>query len=357
MLVDRTTVARRSTAVDAHSILVVEDGSTWGLPVMELLQSNQYRLIHVRDGRSALDRAAEDPPDVVLAQDNLPELDGYTLCRRIRGRPPTATTRVILMLSNNAPDDRVDALKVGADGYLGPPFDQVEVIAKIEAELREKAAIDELRKSNAALRMATENLKRAAITDSLTALYNRGYFDQVCEREFHRAKRFGLELSCVLTDIDDFKELNDTYGHQAGDLVLVTYARLLKNNIRNIDIAARYGGEEFALLLPNTDYEGGWTVAEKIRHEAESHLSVISGKKPDVTASFGVASFGGSHAETPEQFVRCADAALYLAKKNGRNRVEVYLPEDLTEAAEEQPEEEKAAKPKRAQSPRKRKAR
>jgi len=345
--------------VAAHTVLVVEDDSAWGLPILESLQSNEYRLIHVRDGRSALEKAAEEHPDVVLVQDKLPGLDGYTLCRRIRGLPGTENARVILMLTDNTPDDRVDALKVGADGYLGPPFDVQEVVAKIEAELREKAIIDDLRKANAALRVTTETLKRAAITDPLTTLYNRGYFDQACEREFHRAKRFELELSCVLTDIDNFKELNDTYGHQAGDLVLVTYARLLKKNIRNIDIAARYGGEEFALLLPNTDYEGGWTVAEKIRQEAESHLSVISGKKLEVTASFGVVSFGSSRAETPEQFVRCADAALYLAKKNGRNRVEVYLPDEhLAEAADETAQEEAAVpEPKRAQASRKRKAR
>jgi len=344
--------------VAARTVLVVEADSTWGLSIIESLQSNEYRLVHVRDGKSALEKAAEEPPDVALVQDKLPGLDGYTLCRRIRGRPTTETARVILMLTDNTPDDRVDALNVGADGYLGPPFDAQEVVAKVEAELREKNMIDDLRKANAALRMTTETLKRAAITDPLTALYNRGYFDQVCDREFHRAKRFDLELSCVLTDIDNFKQLNDTYGHQAGDLVLVTYARLLKKNVRNIDIAARYGGEEFALLLPNTDYEGGWTVAEKIRHEAESHLSVISGKKLEVTASFGVASFGSSRAETAEQFVRCADAALYLAKKNGRNRVEVYLPDEhLTEAVEETAEEEEAPEPKRAQASRKRKAR
>ena len=342
----------------AHTVLVVENDSAWGLPVAEVLQSSEYHLVHVGEGRSALEKAAEDPPDVVLVQDNLPGLDGYTLCRRLRGRAATATARIILMLTENTPDDRVDALNVGADGYLGPPFDSQEVAAKIGAELREKAMIDELRKANAALRMATENLKRAAITDPLTTLYNRGYFDQVCEREFHRAKRFGLELSCVLTDIDNFKELNDTYGHQAGDLVLVTYARLLKKNVRNIDLAARYGGEEFALLLPNTDYEGGWTVAEKVRHEAELHLSVVSGKKLEVTASFGVASFGSSRAETAEQLVRCADAALYLAKKSGRNRVEVYMPDEhLTEAVDETAEEAAAPEAKHAQASRRRKAR
>jgi len=128
---------------------------------------------------------------------------------------------------------------------------------------------------------------------------------------------------------------------------------LLKSHIRSIDIAARYGGEEFALLLPNTDYEGAWTVAEKVRQEAETTLFLSSDKKPLVTASFGVASFVGSGAETPEQFVHCADMALYAAKKNGRNRVEVYLPEDLT--ALEQEESVPKARP-RKPAPRKKKA-
>ncbi len=323
----------------AYTVLVVEEGSAWALPVLELLQSCQYGIVHVHDGRSALEKAFSEPPDLALVQDALAGLDGYTLCRRLKDRASSATTRVILMLTDNLPEDRVDALKVGADGYIGPPFHLGEVTAKIEAEIKKKDQVDELRKSNVALQIAAEHLKRAAIMDSLTTVYNRGYFDQVCEREFHRAKRFGLDVSCVLTDLDGFKEFNDTYGHQAGDTVLANYGRLLKNHVRSIDIAARYGGEEFALLLPNTDYEGAWTVAEKVRQETETSLFLSSGKNSEVTASFGVASFVRSQAETPEQFVHCADMALYLAKKNGRNRVEVYLPEELVKLEQKRKEE------------------
>ncbi len=341
----------------AHTVLLVEEGSAWALPVLELLRSNQYGVVHVRDGRSALETAFGDPPDLVLVQDNLAGLDGYTLCRRIKDNAVTASTRVVLMLTDNLPEDRVDAVKVGADGYVGPPFHPDEVAAKVEAQIRKKAEVDELLKSHAALQIATENLKRAAITDSLTTIYNRGYFDQVCEQEFDRAKRFGLDLSCVLTDLDGFKEFNDTYGHQAGDTVLTNYGRLLRSHIRSIDIAARYGGEEFVLLLPNTDYEGAWTVAEKIRQEAETSLFRGSRKKSEVTASFGVASFIGSGAETPEQFVHCADVALYLAKKNGRNRVEVYLPEDMVKVEEEKKEESAPKVQPRKQASGKKKAR
>ena len=341
----------------AHTVLVVEEGSAWAVAVLELLRSSQYGVLHVQDGRTALEKAFGEPPDLVLVQDALAGLDGYTLCRRIKNNAATASTRVVLMLTEDVPEDRVDAVKVGADGYVGPPFHPDEVAAKVEAEVKKKAEIDELLKSNTALQIATENLKRAAIMDSLTTIYNRGYFDQVCEQEFNRAKRFGLDLSCVLTDLDGFKEFNDTYGHQAGDTVLTNCGRLLKSHIRSIDIAARYGGEEFVLLLPNTDYEGAWTVAEKIRQEAETSLFRSSGKKSEVTASFGVASLVGSEAETPEQFVHCADVALYLAKKNGRNRVEVYLPEDMVKLEEEKKEESAPQVQPRKQVSRKKKAR
>jgi diguanylate cyclase (GGDEF)-like protein len=163
-------------------------------------------------------------------------------------------------------------------------------------------------------------VERQASTDGLTDLANRRHFEETLASEISRAERFGGSLALVLADLDDFKQVNDRYGHQAGDDVLREFAAVLRDTVRDIDLAARYGGEEFAVLLPQTDLEGAERLAERVREAmAKRRLAIVPGAAFTVTSSFGVAAF--PEAPTPAALFAAADEALYRAKSAGKNCV------------------------------------
>ena len=163
-------------------------------------------------------------------------------------------------------------------------------------------------------------LERMATHDELTKLNNRRYFNDKLDEYSHLAVRFGHKLSCIMADIDHFKKVNDTYGHQIGDLVLASFADLLKQVVRRTDILARYGGEEFVILLPNTSSKNAADLAERIRMQLESKELRYQGVRLRITASFGVA-VGEKSPELGESLVKSSDDKLYEAKESGRNRV------------------------------------
>jgi len=172
------------------------------------------------------------------------------------------------------------------------------------------------------IRTRSEKFKILSETDPLTGIYNKGKFNQVLEEELKKVKRYGRPLGVILFDIDHFKKINDTYGHQVGDYVLKTIAKLVKENIRNTDTLARWGGEEFVILAPETDLNGLKTLAEKLRKIIENHNFEPVEK---VTSSFGITE--AIPEDTTDTVIKRADEALYLAKERGRNRVEIVLPE------------------------------
>jgi len=175
-------------------------------------------------------------------------------------------------------------------------------------------------KSPKVIEMKTyEQTERSAVTDGLTGLFNSAYFRQALRRELQRARRHNLELSLILFDLDDFKRVNDTYGHPAGDGVLVEAARALRKGLREVDVAARYGGEEFAIILPDTPREGAFIVAERVRRELETR-SEFAPAKVRITTSGGVASFP-LDASGADELIQRADDALYRAKVEGKNRI------------------------------------
>jgi len=167
-------------------------------------------------------------------------------------------------------------------------------------------------------------LERLSVTDRLTELYNHGYFQQRLEEEIGRATRFGHELALIMLDIDDFKEFNDTYGHPRGDAVLCAVSRIIKENLREIDVAARYGGEEFIVVLPETDADGARAVAERIRDSVAATRFETGEEIAPVhkSVSLGVAAYP-AHAQTQSRLVDAADRAMYAAKREGKNRVAV----------------------------------
>jgi diguanylate cyclase (GGDEF)-like protein len=168
-----------------------------------------------------------------------------------------------------------------------------------------------------------ETVQRQAVTDELTGLFNHRRFQEVMTVEVERARRYGHELGLIMLDIDNFKQINDTYGHLQGDLVLREVARVLRQSSREIDEPARYGGEEMAVALPQTDLEGAYQFAERVRRRIEAlALPQPDGGVLKVTASFGAASLAAIPGADKDALVAAADAALYEAKRNGKNRTE-----------------------------------
>jgi diguanylate cyclase (GGDEF)-like protein len=176
----------------------------------------------------------------------------------------------------------------------------------------------------AAIAVDNSRLYQMATIDRMTRLYVHHFFLERLEEEIKRSQRYGTSLSLLMCDIDHFKNFNDTYGHQQGDLILKELGALLKKGLRKMDIPARYGGEEFALVLPETSVENAKLVASRLRKAVESHEFQGQDKPLHVTISIGVAEFGSERDRTREELIRRADKALYGAKNNGRNRVAVY---------------------------------
>jgi len=245
--------------------------------------------------------------DILLLDRRLPDGDGVNFCREIRKNSPH---RYIILLTGDATQQsKLAGFDCGADDYVTKPFQMEELLARVRAGRR----IVELQKALLASNRRLEELSR---TDDLTGVGNRRFFDAELASRFEHAQRYGRPLTLVMIDIDHFKNVNDTFGHQAGDEVLQHVARVLQRNTRRSDFVARFGGEEFVVLLPETALLEGLQVAEKIR------AAVPAENLPTrVTVSAGVAAIP-LQLDTPEELVAAADRALYRAKEKGRNRVE-----------------------------------
>ncbi|MDT8318296.1 MAG: diguanylate cyclase [bacterium] len=199
-------------------------------------------------------------------------------------------------------------------GISGRVLKLCRLMANISANALENAVLFE------SMKKAQFNLEQMAITDGLTGLYNHRHFYERLDDEFARAKRYGSPLSCIFIDLDDFKKVNDNYGHRKGDEVLRQIGMIIKEIIRESDIAARYGGEEFAILLPETGKEGAIETAERIHHLVRNHpFDFLEGKA--VTGSFGVVQYDGNKISSPDQFIQLVDGAMYMAKDLGKDQV------------------------------------
>jgi len=309
-------------SMSAH-ILLVEDSPTQAQQVGLLLESAGYEVSVASTGDEALEMIQELGPDLVILDVILPDMDGYTVCRRIRKQ--VLSYIPVLMLTQRADvEDRVDGLEVGADDYLAKPFDEREFLARVAALLRIKQLQDELQHRLQNERRAYESLRQIALTDSLTKLYNRHHFAEMLQREFDTAQRYGTPLACIMIDIDHFRHFNNRYGHAIGDWVLQGVAQLLMENVRRVDVVARYGGEEFVILLPMSNLTAATETATRLRQLVENQRWGSPAGPLKITISLGVAAFPEAAVDRAEDLVDYADQALLRAKANGRNRVEKW---------------------------------
>lgn len=305
---------------NGKTILVVDDVPVNIQLLNTYLSAEGYNVISAKDGSEAMDKVKEHHPDLVLLDVMMPKMSGYEVCKAVKSDEATKYIPVILVTALNELEDKIKGMDSGADDFLSKPFNKLELLVRVRSLLRIKYLHDELQEKVVELQKTKDELRQLAITDGLTGLYNYRYFKDQLQQELNRARRHDLNISLIMIDIDHFKHYNDKNGHPAGDEVLRGIARLLKDNIRNIDIAARYGGEEFSLILIETDKTSAKFVAEKIRKLVEENSFEFEGSQPDgkLTISSGVATFP-EDGEDLDNLVNKADQRLYLAKQAGRN--------------------------------------
>lgn len=302
-------------------ILLIEDSKTQAALTRDFLERNGYEVDWASDGISGIKAVKLNVFDLILLDLVLPDMSGNDICRWLKLNGDTKGIPVIMLTVKNSLDDKVSSLEAGADGFLAKPYNEVELNVTIYASLRTKALQDELKLRNKQTEELLTKVEYLAVTDPLTGLYNRRFFDNVLKKELTESKRYDQRVTCLMMDIDHFKRINDTYGHETGDSVLVETATLLKALLREVDTIARWGGEEFIIMMPHTDIQNAMVPASRI---LKTIAEKIFTKIPDeqITVSIGLAC-SGENQNTPDVLVNAADLALYDAKKKGRNRIEI----------------------------------
>jgi diguanylate cyclase (GGDEF)-like protein len=304
-----------------NRILIVEDNKSLNEILCKIVQSEGYDSASVSTGKEALETIRDDGPfDLVLLDIMLPDpdappglgIDGLEVCRQIKGDPVLKETLIFMVTVKDQPDDIMKGVDAGADDYITKPFNTTLLIAKIKAMLRIKHLQDELISKN-------KLLEEMAVTDGLTGIPNyRHLIDKLAE-EIRRSRRYRTPFSMILLDLDNFKEVNDTYGHRHGDFVLKSVANAIYQGLRETDLLARYGGDEFAVLLTQTDQGGGRKVAEQILNRLSDPVQA-DGRDHMIAASIGLVSFPPGQIESSDKVIIGADEALYQAKKLGGNQ-------------------------------------
>lgn len=305
---------------ESINILIVEDSQTQALRLKIILEEQGYRIAVGRNGREGLELIQKDFFPIVITDWIMPEMDGFEFCQTVRSMEFPGYVYIILLTAKDSRNDIIAGLEAGADDYLIKPVDEAELAARLNTAKRIINLEHSLRKRN-------EEIARLSITDPLTKTYNRRYLNEHLPATIKRASRYNHPLSVILCDIDHFKKVNDTYGHQAGDRVLEEFARCLRQFIRDdADWLARYGGEEFFIVLPETDLEGALKAAERFRVTISETPVLTDAGTIEITASFGAASVNFEKSQgivgqrTGECLIAAADECLYRAKEEGRNR-------------------------------------
>ncbi len=306
------------TETFSHELLVIDDSQLIHKLLKHNLKVENVHILSAKNGEEGLRMARDIQPTLILLDLNMPGMDGFEVLRALKDDPATLPISVIVISGSDETEDKVTGLDLGAVDYVCKPVEAAELRARVRSALR----IAEL--------MAM--LEQRAQIDGLTGLWNRKYFDDRLADELSAKQRAGRDLSLALCDLDNFKSLNDTYGHAAGDAVLQSFAKILGKSLRRSDIACRYGGEEFGLILPDTKASAASIVLERVRVDLEETAWPRHPER-NVTASFGVCDMVAGGSLEPLAWIETADKALYVAKSGGRNRVHVVDAKAMSEEA------------------------
>jgi two-component system, cell cycle response regulator len=294
-------------------VLMVDDRPALSDRIQNMLVG-EHAVDIERDPTEALFHAAEGGYDLVIVSLDLDNFDGLRLCSQLRSLERTRNVPILAIAEADNNTRLVRALEIGVNDYLVRPFDKNEILARARTQIRKKRYTERLRDN---VQLSIE----MAITDVLTGLYNRRYMETHVGTLVDQAIARGKPLSVLILDIDYFKSINDTHGHDAGDDVLQDFAIRIRKSIRGIDLACRYGGEEFVVVMPETDMAVATMVAERLRRRIASEPFPIQkgARTVEVTISIGIAALGAD--DNAAAVIKRADQALYRAKRDGRNRV------------------------------------
>jgi len=306
-------------------ILVVDDDPLTLHMVVYRLRQWGHEVVSCTDGDSAW-KVIKDGmvPNVAILDWMMPGLNGPELCQKIRSKKDCPYVYIVLLTGRNNPEDLIAGLDAGADDYLTKPFH----LGELEARLRAGKRIVDLQNE---LISAQETLRIQAMQDPLTQILNHGAILDALLNEINRGQREHQPLSLILADLDGFKNVNDSYGHVAGDQVLIEVARRMRNCLRSYDAIGRYGGEEFLIVLPNSDESQALRLAERIRVAVCSEPFRFHHVDLTVTVSQGVTTWTNPDSIPIERLIQAADQALYGVKNSGRNGVQHVRFDHLTE--------------------------
>lgn len=293
---------------EGKKILIIEDSELQRKLLNRWISNHGYVPIEAVSLSDAREIIIKDQIDVVLLDWELPDGSGIELISEIFSSSPVGWLPIIMVTGHTEPENLKLAIEAGATDYITKPAKEIELLARIFSALRMKSLHDQLRET--------------AIRDVMTGLYNRRYMEERIDQEFQRCKRHKHNLSLAMLDIDFFKKVNDTYGHETGDIVLKRFATELKSSLRKSDIISRFGGEEFVIVFPETAVADASRVLDKIREVISGiELQSEAGQKFKVSFSGGVAGGDVTSIENPVELLRSADKLLYEAKSSGRNRI------------------------------------
>lgn len=303
------------TSSEDFKILVADDSAVYRKLVENTLAEENYSVSFASNGQKARELFVREPPALVITDWEMPDVSGIELCREIR-KQTGSYVYVILLTSNSNKGQIIEGLAAGADDYLTKPFHPPELLARVAVGRRIVSLHREIQAKN-------RLLEELALTDPLTGLANRRAIETWADRQLKAAARHKFPFWVVMADLDFFKSVNDTYGHDAGDLVLQRFAEVLRRNTRASNICGRIGGEEFVEVITHVERANIGMVVERIRQQLVAEKFAFGDHTIGVTASFGIAGFENQdRLPTLAQLMKEADSALYRAKRAGRNRIE-----------------------------------
>jgi diguanylate cyclase (GGDEF)-like protein len=306
---------------DRKKILVVDDHEDNIELLRARLEARGYEVFGANDGQAALEQVDKVCPDLILLDVMMPKMDGMEVVRRLKANANLPFIPVIMQTALDSTENKVEGLDAGADDYITKPINFAELEARVNSLLRIKSLQSALAAREKELSELNMRLRQISLTDGLTQVENRRSLEERLHDMWQHSLRLHEPIAIVMCDIDKFKSVNDTYGHQAGDAVLKEFAQCLKAEAREIDRVGRYGGEEFLLILPGTVLDAAVTFAERLREKVEKHTFRYAGGTLRRTMSCGVAGAPHPRVKDQEALLRAADDALYVAKETGRNRV------------------------------------
>ncbi|MBY0370155.1 diguanylate cyclase [bacterium] len=293
-------------------VLIVDDDPLNLKLMSDALSVEKFEVERASSGAQAIEKIENWQPELVLFDYGMPGMSGLEALRMLRNRQNYVA--VIFVSANTEQELIVDCLGAGADDYLRKPFHFSELLSRVKVRFRIKDLSDQLQAANA-------KLAELAVTDDLTGLFNMRSMYERIDTELRRAKRFDRRVSCIMLDIDHFKEVNDRNDHLFGSFVIKEMGGLIRKNMRDVDFAARYGGDEFLIVLTETNEAGTKTFAERLRGAIEKHVFTDGKSSLQRTCSFGFSLSEPASKIDARELVRQADHALYRAKNGGRNRI------------------------------------